>query len=72
MGIGKVFAGLSVAATWIVINFGIIQNKAAMEVLVPSATQRDAIVATFNAIQSVIWVIVVLISLGLIIWGLKE
>ncbi len=72
MGIGKVFAGLSVAVTWIVINIGIIQNDAAMEVLVPSATQRNAIVATFNAIQSVIWAVVILISLGLIIWGLKE
>ncbi len=72
MGMGKVFAGLSIIAVWAVVVYGIIENTEVLKIFISSPTERAAFLNSFNAVQPVAWLIVMLIGLGIIIWGLKD
>jgi len=72
MGIGKIFAGISIIAIWGVVVYGIIENNDVLSTFITSPAQRQAFLTEFNAVQPVLWFVVMILGLGVIFWGLKD
>ncbi len=69
---GKIFTGISIIAIWAIISYTVFQNDDVMSNLIPSVSQRQAFMATYNALATPIWAVVMLIGIGLIFWGIKD
>jgi hypothetical protein len=69
MGIGKIFMGVALIVGWIVVKFGIIENKSGLSAFIADPAQRFALVEAFHGVEPVVWILVLMAGFGIIIWG---
>ncbi len=72
MGIGKVFAGLSIIVGWIIVKFMLLENTDFLKIFISSPMDRASFLNSFHVVEPAIWIIIILIGLGIIFWGIRD
>lgn len=72
MGIGKIFLGLGIIVGWIVAKFGIMENKSALSIFIADPAQRFALLESFHGLEPVLWIVVLIMAIGLMVWGTQS
>ena len=72
MGVGKIFAGISIIFGWAVVKFMLIENTDFLKTVISTPMERASFLNTFHSVEPAIWIIIILIGLGFIFWGIRD